>query len=133
MIVNWKTQIVSLEVLLAIVAAALIFTSLDIVSGGLLLTVVTIAGIMIVVGLAHYFVWGRHALARENAHFFSPKPVALADEVVITLTESERSELLRLLTQNLVKGPVTDTSPAIEPERAALDRQLAEKLRMFGA
>lgn len=128
MTVNSKTQMVSLEVLLAIVAAALIFASLDIVSGGLLLSVVTIAGILIVVGLADYLLWGRRALARENAFLFSGKPVAPLDEVVVSLTETERSELLRLVTQNL-----GNTAASVEPEQAALDRQLADKLRMFGA
>lgn len=125
---NWMKQMIFLEVLLAIVAAALIFTSLDVVSGGLLLSVLAVAGFLILLGLANYFLWGRRALGQQCTFVFRQAAAAPEDDIVISLSEQERTELLRLLNQTLSAGPAQR-----DTQRTALDRQLAEKLRMFGA
>lgn len=130
--VNWKTQIVSLEVLLAVVAAALIFTSLDLVSGGLLMTVIIVAVGLIVMGLVNYLVWGRRLQHQNGYAFRQPAPLPPLDEIVVSLSERERTELLRLLGESLKKADETQRSQS-EAERTAIDRELADKLRMFGA
>lgn len=130
--VRWKTQMVFLDVLLAVVAAACIFTSLDLVSGGLLLTVVIVAACLIVIGLVNYLVWGRRLERHYGLGFRRPTPLPPLDEIVVSLSERERIELLRLLSESLKKGDETQRSQT-EVERTAIDRELADKLRMFGA
>jgi len=130
--VNWKTQVVVLEVLLAIVAAACIFTSLDLVSGGLLFTVLIVAAGLIVTGLVNYLVWGRRLERVHGYAFRQTAPLPSLDEIVVALSERERIELLRLLHESLNRNAETQRSQA-ERERTAIERQLADKLRMFGA
>ena len=125
---TWTAPMLYLDVVLAIIVGAFIFAFLDMVSGGLLITVLTVAGGIVVIGLVNYFVWGKREVSSLGMQVPAQAPAAVPeDEFVLNITERERIELLRLLTQSLKQGQPT------LPEQATIDQQLADKLHMFGA
>ena len=125
---TWTAPMLYLDVVLAIIVGAFIFAFLDMVSGGLLITVLTVAGGIVVIGLVNYFVWGKREVSSLGMQVPAQVPAAVPeDEFVLNITERERIELLRLLTQSLKQGQPT------LPEQATIDQQLADKLHMFGA
>ena len=130
---RWKSL---WDVVLAVLAGIVVFILLDMVTGGLLNSVLIAAVAMAVVGLMHYFLWGRVLTRSDTLAARATTAIASSaassvpdDEIVISLDEPERAELLRLVEKSLAEN-----SPNGQvKQNAALDRQLADKLRMFGA
>jgi len=109
------------NVVLTALFGLFLFMMLDIVSAGLLTTVITVGVFFVLFGIAHYFVWGR-TMAQEEIRRATPPSAATEAPFVIELNDRERAELLRLLEQSRVNA----SAPEIR-------RDLLQKVRMFGA
>jgi hypothetical protein len=134
---RWKSQFIGWDVMLAVLAAVMIFFLLDVVSFGILSTAVTVAGIVAAVGLGHYLLWGRRfgrGVVREmqqvEAQNRGPETsgTEAPDEFLLALNDRQRKELLQLIGRSL---------PAATGEGgehgSAIRRELRDALRMYGA
>jgi len=102
-----------------------LFVMLDLVSFGVLTSLVTMAVLFVLFGVAHYAVWGQ-MLSNE----VGPEPKApaanqrVSTNLVVEINDQERAELLKLLEQ---------TRNAADPRARAVRSELLDKIRMFGA
>jgi hypothetical protein len=131
---QWKTRFAGWDVMLAALAAMMIFVFLDVASLGILGSTVTVAAIVAAVGLGHYLLWGRAFERRvtgerqrlqDQAGRQSVRESESLDRFVLELTDRERMELLQLLA-------ATEAHEGRE-DSAAVRRTLLERIRMFGA
>lgn len=132
----WQKWIFFWDVALALLAAVFVFVFLDLISGGFLISTLIAAAVLVAVGTIHYFFWGRlmsaNAALPVSVPELPPLPVSppshheILDEITVNLDERERVELLRLL--DCALKTAANPSP-----QANIDRQLFDKLRMFGA
>jgi hypothetical protein len=132
-----ETRRVSLDLLLAIVGGGIVFASLAIVTGGVLVPTVTIGAATTVVGLFYYFLWGkaslnatpheRGATAHDLKSNVSTSPI---DAFTVVVNDNEQAALIGALERLLVEMPVNGNRPrgARETLREVLDR-----LRGYGA
>jgi hypothetical protein len=117
-----------LAVLFGLVATAI----LGLTTAGMVVTLVTVTLLFLVVGLLHFFLWGRSAVPerkRQGVEVVSRTEVQPADLVNVELTEEERLELIELLETSMSSPSLASGTPRRQAERQAL----RQKLRMFGA
>ncbi|MBI2807515.1 MAG: hypothetical protein HYX68_21250 [Planctomycetes bacterium] len=128
----WKNWMTLWEVTLAFMFGMFLFAILNVVSAGLLITVVTAGVCFAVLASFHYLLWGRGftwmVIRRRPQRDSSPvdNVTPALDDFVIELNDQERKELMSLLENSTVQ-------PGTDDRNAALRRHLLDKLRMFGA
>jgi hypothetical protein len=140
-----KQRALSLDVALAAVFGVVLFALLNIVTGGVLVSLLTTLAAMLLFGLGHYIFWGQvlsrtvaEGSDKEQARARPQGPTSAPDEVTLALNERERLELLRVLEQSLAeqaaraRQPVPATDKRAQADEALL-RKLLEKIRIFGA
>ncbi len=124
------------DVVLAGVFGAMVFVFLNIVSGGILITLVTVAVMFLVFGCIHYIVWGRAVSPAIPAAEIRPfvREQMPQETIAVELTDEERQELIALLDRSLnpalANGKSTDANQDLHRARR---RDLLERLRMYGA
>ncbi|HMF19061.1 MAG TPA: hypothetical protein VKE98_17765 [Gemmataceae bacterium] len=109
---------------MAVLLGIFLFVLFNIVSMGLLVTLITVGILFGVFGLGHYLWWGRPLKSRMSTQSPPVQPAEPADTFVVELTDEERAEPIQLLEQSSAAGM---------SRSAALRRDLLSKLRMFGA
>ena len=118
------------DICLAFLGAVLVFSLLDIVTGGLLVSVAMAVAALVLVGVIQYWSWGRVA-SKQVVHPHVPTQNP-QDEFVLELNDREREELLHLLEDNLPKGE-QPSEEKLSGGRTGMRRNLLDKVRMFGA
>ena len=114
------------NVVLAALFGLMLFVMLDIVSAGLLTTLVTVGVFFVVGGLIRYGIWGRQMRTEvaQESRAARPENHHNGATFVVELTDRERAELLRMLEHSRRASD----APVIDVRHALLD-----KIRMFGA
>jgi hypothetical protein len=135
---RWKPQFIGWDVMLAVLAAVMLFFLLDVVSFGILSSAVTVAGIVAAVGLGHYLLWGRvlgRGVVRERqrveAQNRGPETSGTnaPDEFLLALNDRQRKELLQLIEHSLPAATGGERSE----DGSAIRRELQDAIRMYGA
>lgn len=117
---------------------ALLFAFIGI---GWMTTVVCVTIALALIGLGHYFVWGR-SMPMETAGFrrasFTYAPREGPYPFVVELDDAERAELIEMLEESLATRPALNGSGAAQgatpqTHKAAVQRALLEKIRLYGA
>jgi len=130
-------RLVFWDIGLAALLGGFVFVILLILTGGVLISLITAAAAFFVFGLLHYWVWGQALLKnvihqRETAEAAESRDrdqVQPADEFMLVLNDQERVELIATLEHWLAETPIgTFASGRAEAIRRVLDR-----LRGFGA
>jgi hypothetical protein len=115
------------------------FIGWDVATLGVLGAAVTVAGIVVTLGLGHYLLWGRvfaRGVVRERqrvqdqARRIETRETEPPDEFLLGLNNRERMELLQLLKHSLAG---TTGGREESGDSGAIRRELQDKLRMFGA
>ncbi len=136
---RWRAWFIGWDVMVAAMAGMMILFFLDVASLGVLGSAVMVVGIVAVVGLGHYLLWGRvfaRGLMRERQRFqdqarrSETSGTQAPDEFSLGINDRERRELLQLLEHSLAAA--TDAGEGCE-DGAAIRRELRDKIRMFGA
>jgi hypothetical protein len=136
---QWKTWVFGWDVMLAVLAGVMIFFILSVASIGVLGSALTVTGIVAMVGLGHYLLWGRvfaRGVVRERQQVqgrddrSETSGAEPPDEFPLELNDRERTELLQLLEHSL---PAPKEVREESGDSAAIRRGLQEKVRMFGA
>jgi hypothetical protein len=133
-----KMWFVGWDVMLAALAGVMVFFLLNVASFGVLGSAVAVAGIVAVVGLGHYLLWGRvfagRVGERRRSQNQARRPETSVteppDEFLLGLNYREQMELLQLLEHS--SHAVTEGREESE-DSAAIRRGLQDKIRMFGA
>jgi hypothetical protein len=134
----WKSRFIGWDVMLAVLAAVMIFFLLDVVSFGILSSAVTVAGIVAAVGLGHYLLWGRvfgRRVVREGQRVeaqdreLETSGTKAPDDFLLALNDRQRKELLQLIEHSLPAATAGDGSE----DGSAIRRELQDTIRMYGA
>jgi hypothetical protein len=135
---RWKPRFIGWDVMLAVLAGGMIFFLLDVVSFGILISAVTVAGIVAAVGLGHYLLWGRvfgRGVVRETQQVeaqdrgLETSGSKAPDEFLLALNNRQRKELLQLIEHSLPAA----TGEKGSEDGSAIRRELQDTIRMFGA
>jgi hypothetical protein len=131
-----RTRPVPVDILLTLFFAGFVFVLLLIVTGGLVVSLITAAVATAVFALFHYLVWGQFllkTLAKERRledtrARLQVEQAMPADEFCLTLTDAERLELIGVLEDALAGAASARRAQSKETIQEMLDR-----LRGFGA
>jgi len=138
--ISRSKKFIGWDVVLTLLAALVAFVFLNLASFGVFTSTMTVAGAVAALGLGHYLLWGRafwrgaiserqpvQTQASGRSEISETMP---PDEFVLGLNNRERTELLRLLEHSLSQA---NGNRERNGEYAAIDRELFDKIRMFGA
>ncbi len=134
-----RSWFIGWDVVLAALAGVMIFVLLDVASFGVLVSAVTVAGIVAAFGLGHYLLWGRglgRKAVREGqrvqaqAGRLETDEIEPPDEFLLGLNDRQRTQLLQLLEHSL---PAATERREGSEDGVAIRRELRDRIRMFGA
>lgn len=117
-------------VILAALFGLFLFVLLNLVTGELLITMITVAVLFVILACAHYWVWGHEtapSIRYEGKISTATAPTA-PRLFVIEMDDLERAALLKLLEQSLSSNADKE-GPVSEP----VYRRIRDKIHDFGA
>jgi len=121
--------------------ALLIFVLLNVVSAGVMTSLITVGVLFLVFGSIHYIFWGRMMTAEVTKETGTVRPGDQArsnDAFSVELTDQERLELTQLLEQSTASQALANEQAMTGgdkqwDQKVARRRNLLERLRMYGA